>query len=62
MNRDKIICKCYHITKGDVADAAAKGASSFREVKKATKAGAACGHCKKKIKKLMKKLAEENGD
>ena len=56
MNRKKEICSCYHITKGDIADAVAQGAATFKEVKKLTKAGKACGHCKKKVKKLIKKL------
>lgn len=61
MNRDKVICPCRHVTKGDVADAVEAGATSFKEVKKATGAGGGCGHCKKKVKKLTKKLlAKEN--
>lgn len=56
MNRDKVICPCYHVTKGDIADAIENGASSFKEVKKATKASKGCGKCKKKVKKLTKKL------
>ena len=47
MNRNKVICKCRRLTKGDVADAVEQGAVSFRQVKKATRAGDACGHCKK---------------
>ena len=56
MNPDKVICSCYKVTKGDVASAIGKGASSFKEVKKATRAGKACGKCKKKVKQLTKKL------
>ena len=56
MKRSKTICSCYHVTKGDIADAVAAGATSFKEVKKQTKAGKACGKCKKKVKKLIKKL------
>ena len=53
MNRNKVICKCRRLTKGDVADAVEQGAVSFRQVKKATRAGDACGHCKKKIKNIF---------
>lgn len=61
MNPQKVICPCYKVTKGDVASAVEKGASSFKEVKKMTKAGKGCGKCKKKVKKLTKKLlAEKN--
>lgn len=59
MNREKLICPCYHVTKGDVESAIKKGATSFKEVKKATKAGKGCGRCKKKVKKLTKKLLDE---
>ena len=59
MNRNKVICKCRRLTKGDVADAVEQGAVSFRQVKKATRAGDACGHCKKKIKKLIRNQAAE---
>ena len=50
MNPDKIICSCYKVTKGDVAKAVKNGATSFKEVKSMTKAGKACGNCKKKVK------------
>ena len=39
MNRDKVICPCYQVTKGDIADAVEQGAKKFKEVKKLTKAG-----------------------
>ncbi|MDD6436291.1 MAG: (2Fe-2S)-binding protein [Clostridiales bacterium] len=50
------MCSCYHVTKGDIADAVENGAECFKDVKKATKVGKACGKCKKKAKKLTKKL------
>ena len=56
MNPEKIICPCYKVTKGDIAKAVEQGASSFKEVKQATKVSMACGKCKKKAKKLTKKL------
>ena len=31
MNRNKVICKCRRLTKGDVADAVEQGAVSFRQ-------------------------------
>lgn len=59
MNKEKIICPCYKVTKGDVIKAVEDGAASFKEVKKVTKAGKGCGKCKKKVKKLVKKLLKE---
>ena len=56
MNRKKVVCSCRHVTKGDIADAIEGGAVTAKEVRKATGAGKGCGHCKKKIKKCVKKL------
>lgn len=39
MNRNKVICKCRKLTKGDVADAVEQGAVSFRQVKKSDQGG-----------------------
>ena len=59
MNKEKVICPCRKLTKGDILKAVAQGASSYKEVKKATKAGSACGKCKKQVKKLTKKALKE---
>lgn len=59
MNPDKVICPCYNITKGDIIRAIEEGATSFKEVKQATKVAKACGKCKKKAKKFTKKMLEQ---
>lgn len=59
MNKDKIICPCYKVTKGDIARAVECGATCFKDVKKATKISKACGKCKKKAKKITKKILAE---
>lgn len=59
MNRKKVVCPCYKITKGDIADAVSDGASSFEAVVKKTRACKACGHCKKNVKKVTKKLLDK---
>lgn len=59
MNLDKVICPCYKVTKGDVLKAIENGATSFKDVKAATKLGKACGKCKKKGKKLTKKILDK---
>lgn len=51
----KELCKCYHLTKADIKAAVKDGASSYKEVKQATKVGKACGKCKKKAKKYAEK-------
>ena len=56
MNPHKVICPCRKVTKGDIAQAVAQGARSYKEVKALTKAGSSCGKCKAKVKKLIKKL------
>ncbi len=60
MNLKKEICPCYHVTKSDIVKAFVEGATSYKDIKKATKAGNACGKCKKKVKKLVKKLEKQN--
>ena len=59
MNPEKIICPCYKVTKGDILQAIEQGATSFQEVKQATKVGKACGKCKAKAKKFTKKMLEK---
>ena len=58
MNPEKVICPCYKVTKGDIIHAIENGATSFKEVKQATKVGKACGKCKDKAKKFTKKVLE----
>lgn len=59
MNKDKVICPCYKVTKGDIIKAVENGAESFKDVKKATKVGKACGKCKKKAKKFTKRMLKD---
>ena len=59
MNPEKMICPCYKITKGDIIRAIENGATSFKEVKEATKVGKACGKCKDKAKKFTKKMLND---
>lgn len=55
MSKDKYLCPCLKVTKKDIKDAIAEGAGSFKDIKKATKAGKGCGHCECKVKKYAKK-------
>lgn len=59
MNKKKVICPCYDITKGDIVCTLEQGATCFKEVKKYTKVGTACGKCKHKAKKFTKKMIEK---
>lgn len=61
MAGDKYLCPCYKVTKKDIKKAIEEGAESFKDVKKATKAAKACGHCGCKVKKYAKKqLKKQN--
>lgn len=62
MNTDKMICKCKKVTKGDIIKAMEKGALSYKNVKKATGAGAKCGHCESEVRKFIKKHRDEIHD
>ncbi len=55
MNPEKIVCKCRKVTKGDLLKALENGASSFKEVQKATGAGSKCGKCEDDVKAFIKK-------
>lgn len=52
----KMICPCYKVTKKDIKKAVKDGATSFKEIKQATKVGTGCGKCKKRAKKISKKI------
>ncbi len=58
MKKGKVICPCRGVTKGDIRRAVAKGASSVKEVRRITGAGTACGKCRKRVKKLVRKLTK----
>ncbi len=60
MGKDKYICPCFKVTKKDIKEAVADGADSFKAVKKATKLGSGCGHCKCKAKIYTKKQLKKN--
>ena len=61
MADSKILCKCYHLTKSDIEAAVDQGAACFKDVKKMTKAGAACGKCKKEVKTYVKEYMAAKG-
>lgn len=55
MNPDKIICKCRHVTKGDILAAMAAGATTYKAVREKTGAGSKCAKCKADVKAFIKK-------
>lgn len=50
---DKVICHCLGVKESTIKEAVLNGANTLDKVIKATKAGSACGGCKKKIEKLI---------
>ncbi len=59
MNPDKVICPCKDVTKGDILKAIKKGADSYKDIQKETKAGTKCGKCEKDIKHFLKKHKDD---
>lgn len=59
MAGSKYVCPCKHVTEEDIRKAIADGATSFKQVRKATGAGSKCGKCKPAAKKLVKRLLAE---
>ncbi len=53
MDRDQIVCFCYKVNYGTIADCIKEGATSFQEVIEKTSAGTACGGCKVKLRKII---------
>ena len=45
MDRDKIACKCNHVTYGDIVDAVEAGAKTLAWVQEETKWARGCGKC-----------------
>ncbi|MCI6681766.1 DUF1653 domain-containing protein [Parafannyhessea umbonata] len=56
MAGSKYVCPCRHVTEEDIRKAIADGATSLKQVRKATGAGSKCGKCKPAAKKLVKRL------
>ncbi len=48
------ICSCNNVSKGDICQAVAAGATSIGEIKARTKAGATCGGCVPLVTQVMK--------
>ena len=62
MASSKYVCPCKHVTEEDIRKAIAGGATSFKQVRKATGVGSKCGKCKPAAKKLVKRLLAEESD
>ncbi|UCV16068.1 nitrite reductase large subunit NirB [Quatrionicoccus australiensis] len=48
------ICSCNNVSKGDICQAVAAGATTIGEIKACTKAGATCGGCVPLVTQVMK--------
>jgi NAD(P)H-nitrite reductase large subunit len=61
MAKDKVICKCYKITKQDMVELIEDGVTSYKDVRKKTKIGKKCSSCKSKNKTRFKKYKKKYG-
>lgn len=59
MGKSKEICSCKHVTKDEIREAVHEGATTFKDVKRATGAGSRCGKCRKKVEKIVEDELKE---
>ena len=59
MGKSKEICSCKHVTKDEIREAVHEGATTFKDVKRATGAGSKCGKCRKKVEKIIEDELKE---
>jgi nitrite reductase (NADH) large subunit len=55
------ICSCNNVSKGQLCDAVANGATNIAELKSCTKAGTACGGCVPLVTQVMKAEMKKQG-
>lgn len=59
-SKDKLICKCFSVTEKQIINAVKENnLKTVDEVTNYTKAGGACGHCKKSIQGILNKIHGE---
>ena len=56
MDRDKIACKCNHVTYGDIVDAVEAGAKTFAEVQEKTNCARGCGKYQEFIEVMVRNV------
>lgn len=56
MDREKVICRCFRVTAGDIADAYANGAKTFEDIQNETSCGLGCGTCEDDALEVIKEL------
>jgi bacterioferritin-associated ferredoxin len=59
MGKSKEVCSCKHVTKDEIREAVHEGATTFKDVKRATGAGSKCGKCRKKVEKIIEDELKE---
>ncbi|MDD2648440.1 MAG: (2Fe-2S)-binding protein [Eubacteriales bacterium] len=58
---DKLLCRCFMVTKGDVIRAVENGAASVNDVERQTRLGFSCHACRETARKfIMEKLSERD--
>lgn len=56
MDKDKVICRCFKVTAGDIIDAVDNGAKTFEEVQEVTSCATGCGSCEDDVIELLDEL------
>ena len=57
-NRDKMVCECVGITKGEIIDAVKGGATTYEAVEVETTAGSVCGSCIDEINEIISEVKD----
>lgn len=59
MKMEKIVCNCFDVTIGDMAEAIRNGARTFEEIQDATSVSQGCGACEEYARNVAEELLEE---
>lgn len=60
MKMDKIVCNCYNVTVGDIAEAVKNKAENFEQIQDETNVSQCCGACEEYARNVSEELLKEN--
>ncbi len=56
MDRNKVICRCFNVSAGDIEDAVKAGDNTFDDVQAKTSCSTGCGCCEQDVIDLIEEL------
>ena len=56
MDKDKVVCRCFGITAGEIEEAVKSGNTTFEEVQDVTSCATGCGACEQDVRDLIEEL------